>query len=133
MGLCSARDPGPARTAHYHGNPARGGLRDNHRQRNQDHRHLRRWHHPEESQAVNRHGERKCVCFEWMDECVCAFSCVAVLLNAKRGRVKECLQTIWMSHEHFCIHPFWLYKTSASLLPSVFGIGSTICGQRTQA
>jgi len=54
VGLGHPRDPGPARPHHHHGLLAGRRLRDDHRQRHQDHRHLRGGHHPEEGEAVTR-------------------------------------------------------------------------------
>lgn len=54
MGLGHPSDPGPAHHHHHHCHAARGGLRDDHCRRHQDHGHLGGGHHPEEGQAVKR-------------------------------------------------------------------------------
>lgn len=53
MGFGGSRHPGSASVAHHHSHAARRGLCHHHGQRHQDHRHLRRWHHPEKGQAVS--------------------------------------------------------------------------------
>ena len=61
VGLCDPCDPGPAHPhPHHHRNPACRRLRDNHRKRHQNHRHLCRGHHPEESKAVSDQWAEKC-------------------------------------------------------------------------